>query len=72
MLFRSEYTKYVLNGPFPLGEKAIAKDADYSLLYAKYILKQRFNLGEPTIFKDDYVRLAYTSQFNIQFNIKRI
>ena len=67
-----EYAKYVICGPFPLGEKAIAKDADYSFLYAKYILKQRFILGEPTIFKDDYVRLAYTSQFNIKFNIKRI
>jgi hypothetical protein len=60
-----EYAKYVICGPFPLGEKAIAKDADYSFLYAKYILKHRFILGEPTIFKDDYVRLAYTSQFNI-------
>ena len=60
-----EYAIYVICGPFPLGEKAIAKDADYSFLYAKYILKQRFILGEPIIFKDVYVRLAYTSQFNI-------
>lgn len=58
-----EYAK--INGPFPLGEKAIAKNADYSLLYAKYILKHRFILGEPAIVKDDYVRLAYTSLFNL-------
>ena len=37
------YAKYILNAqPFPLGEKIIAKSAEYSYLYAAEVLKKIF------------------------------
>jgi hypothetical protein len=43
------YATIILKGPFPLGEKNIAKDAMYSFLYAHSVLKERFILGEKAI-----------------------
>mgnify|MGYP000614926337 CR=1 FL=1 len=45
------YAKFVLNGPFPLGEPAIASNAWNSLYYAQAI-NDRFKLGEPAIYSD--------------------
>ena len=38
------YAKYVLNGPFPLGESAIANDIFYSKEYTQDVLKKNFYL----------------------------
>ena len=46
------YAKYILNAqPFPLGEKAIAKNAESSYSYTKSILKHDFYLDGKLICK---------------------
>ena len=54
---------YILKGPFPLGEPAIAKDAEYSYNYAKWVLKDRFELGEPAIKKHPLLFKEYAERF---------
>ena len=46
------YARYILNGPFPLGEDAISKDAWGAFYYARHILKSPFPKGEDAISKD--------------------
>ena len=54
------YAKKVLNGPFPLGEPAIAKDAQWSYMYTYDVLKRKpFKLGEPEIAKDAHWSYMY-------------
>ena len=55
------YVKYVLNGPFHLGEPAIAKNAEFSYLYAYDILRGPFKLGEKAIAKNDHYFKKYTN-----------
>jgi hypothetical protein len=43
------YAEEVLDGPFPLGEIAIANAASESLDYAANVLKGPFPLGEPAL-----------------------
>jgi hypothetical protein len=43
------YAKYVVKGPYPEGEDAIAKIGNYSYCYANHILKNRFPKGEHAI-----------------------
>ena len=45
------YAKYILKGPFPLGEAAIAKDAMYAKLYARDIFKKDFYFNGKLIAK---------------------
>jgi len=49
------YAKHILNGPFKLGEKAIATDAYYSFMYAHDVLGDRFEMGEEAIKKDKHI-----------------
>jgi hypothetical protein len=53
------YAKYVLKGPFPLGEPAIATSNGYSYQYAEDVLKGPFKLGEPAIAKDPVNAFVY-------------
>ena len=46
------YAKHILNGPFKLGEKAIATDAYSSFMYAHDVLRGRFEMGEEVMKKD--------------------
>ena len=58
------YAKYVLNAqPFPLGEKAIAKNATYSYHYARNVLKARFELGENVILSSKFYKTEYIAYF---------
>ena len=54
------YAGEILNGPFKLGEKAIATGPWESLFYAKEILKGQFPLGEPVIAKSTEYSKEYT------------
>lgn len=53
------YARYVLNGPFPEGEAAIATDAYFSYHYAIMVLGNRFELGEPIIARNPTARRSY-------------
>lgn len=55
------YARYLLRGPFPLGEAAIARDAGCSFDYAKQILHGRFELGEPAIAESAMWSFHYAS-----------
>jgi hypothetical protein len=55
------YAKDILKGRFILGEKIIAKSADYSYLYAKDVLKGPFPLGEASIAKYAYYGCLYAT-----------
>ena len=52
-----DYAFHVLKGPFPLGEPAIATNAQYAYAYVFHVLKGPFPLGEPAIARD--VQYAY-------------
>lgn len=45
--------------PFPLGEKAISEDPDYSFEYARDVIKGRFVLGEYAISEREDLLLKY-------------
>ena len=45
------YAKFVLKGPFPLGEPAIATDEYYSEQYTNKVLKKDFILDGKLIYK---------------------
>ena len=45
------YAKFVLNGPFPLGEPTIAKDNHYAKKYTNNVLKKDFILNGKLICK---------------------
>ena len=49
----------VLNGPFPKGEDAIAKNPFNSLNYARDVLKGPFPKGEKTLATDPVIALHY-------------
>jgi hypothetical protein len=53
------YAKYVLKGPFSLGEPAIAKDPVYAYDYARDVLRGPFPLGEPAITKKPFYAYRY-------------
>lgn len=53
------YTRAVLQGPFPLGEPAIATSAKFSYYYARYVLKEPFPLGEEAIAMKAEVAIMY-------------
>jgi len=58
-----KYARTILNGPFPLGEPAIASNAWNSLYYSQ-VINDRFKLGEPAIYSDlkcanEYDRFLY-------------
>jgi hypothetical protein len=57
-----EYARYVLGGPFILGEPTIAKSAKYTYWYARFILKKPFPLGEPAIAKQSYSAYYYAKK----------
>jgi hypothetical protein len=62
-----EYAYWILQGPFKLGEAAIATDAEFSYFYARNVLKSgvysygdgRFELGEPIISTSAYYSYCY-------------
>ena len=54
-----KYAFNILDGEFPEGEDAIAKDAEYSYRYATEILLGRFKEGEPAIYKSKYYKKMY-------------
>ena len=49
----------VLTGPFPAGEEAISKDAEYAYNYAEYVLRAPFPAGEAAIAKEDWTSSEY-------------
>ena len=53
------YARYVLKGPFPAGEAAIAKSAHWSCRYAEFVLKKPFPAGEAAIAKDAWRSYEY-------------
>jgi hypothetical protein len=58
------YAKHVLDGPFPLGERAISMaNSNIAYLYAKFCLKGRFLEGEPIIMTDGVNRIGYVVDF---------
>ena len=48
-IYANLYAKNILNGPFPAGEEAIAKD--YAYVYTKSVLKKDFYLNGKLIAK---------------------
>ncbi len=52
---------YIINEPYPEGEKSISRSAKYSFKYAKILLKhgRRFKEGEHAISKSPYYSTAY-------------
>jgi hypothetical protein len=63
-----EYSKYILNGPFPKGEESIAKDPVIAYEYSRYILNGPFPKGEESIAKDpetsyNYARYSLNGPF---------
>lgn len=65
------YALNVLNGPFPAGERAIARHAMWSYLYAKHVIMGRFRLGEEAIarsprFAFHYTRYVVEGQFQVE------
>ena len=55
----TEFARFVLKGPFPLGEPVIAKDAYHAYHYVSDVLKGPFPLGEPAMAKDPVFAFAY-------------
>ena len=47
-----DYARYVIKGPFPEGEAAIATDTRWSYYYAREVIKGRWPSGEAAIAKD--------------------
>ena len=58
-----EYARYVIKGPFPEGEAAIATDSYYAYVYAKNVIKVRFPEGEEAIAKDTRYAKKYLKLF---------
>jgi len=55
------YAWYVIEGKWPKGEDAIAKDATQSLRYAMFVLGGRFEKGEENMKKS---RMIYNDYLN--------
>ena len=53
-----KYARFVLEGPFPLGEDAIATSAEYSVRYAETVLFGPFSKGEKAIAESDSKQYA--------------
>jgi hypothetical protein len=60
-----EYAYWYLEGPFPMGEDAIATDAYSSYEYAKNVLRKPFPKGEPAILTKGHFIWLY-SKFIIE------
>lgn len=54
-----DYARYVLEGPFPEGEDAIATHAKHSYFYAKNVIKKRFKKGEKAIGSRAIIAMSY-------------
>lgn len=53
---------YNLGGPFPAGEKTIAKSGAWAYLYARNILKGPFPAGEEAIAKNKHWACMYAKE----------
>lgn len=53
------YARFILMGPFPAGESAIAKSPQYASYYAQYVIKGPFPAGEPAIATDAFYSYGY-------------
>jgi hypothetical protein len=53
------YALHVVDGPWPPGEAAIAKDPNMSLQYAQNVINGRFPAGEAAINSDEITKLMY-------------
>jgi hypothetical protein len=53
------YALHVVDGPWPPGEAAIAKDPDISLEYAQNVIGGRFPAGEPAMASDENIKRLY-------------
>lgn len=62
-----KYARFVLEGPFPLGEDAIATSAEYSVRYAETVLFGPFSKGEKAIAESDLWSTMYTSTIKKDF-----
>ena len=51
--YAHKYARFVLEGPFPAGEDAIARSAEYSVKYAKTVIFGPFPKGEKSIAESD-------------------
>lgn len=53
------YARYVIKGPFQLGEEVIASNIYYSYWYSNDVLKGQFSLGEKIISNDPGTSFHY-------------
>lgn len=63
------YSINVLRGPFPEGEKYIARDMVYAYYYATVILKDRFIEGEEQITKHPLIQV-YLRKFHLRIEYR--